>query len=355
MARRRRGPQAAKARNRNLVILAILLISAAVVIGLIIRKSGSGDGDENPSEPNVPVADANTDNTGGTPPVAPNDTTENVETVSDNTHERVLPPTEIDDDPNIPPDPQAAECIGDALMFMAAEPPNLIGARDKLNEALSFRVNAQQRTFIKEQLSSMAERWLFSRDVYPNDKLCSTYKVQSGDQLSAIASKFKVPYEIIMALNNISRPEALQAGQTLKMIHGPFNVRIRRSTFTMDLFLQDMFVSSFRVGLGRPGRETPTGLWCVKNRLVRPPWTDPDTGRRYEPDDKDYPLGTRWVGLTGLEGAAKDRTGFAIHGTKNPEEIGAATSRGCIRMYNGDVVLVYDLLVPTNSMVRVED
>jgi lipoprotein-anchoring transpeptidase ErfK/SrfK len=164
-----------------------------------------------------------------------------------------------------------------------------------------------------------------------------------------------VPYEIIMALNHISRPEALQAGQTLKLIHGPFNVKIHRSTFTMDLYLQDMFIRSFRVGLGRAGRETPTGLWCVKNRLVKPPWTDPDTGRRYEPDDEDYPLGTRWIGLTGLEGAAKDRTGFAIHGTKNPEEIGTATSRGCIRMYNEQVVLVYDLLVPTNSLVTVED
>ena len=40
------------------------------------------------------------------------------------------------------------------------------------------------------------------------------------------------------------------------------------------------------------------------------------------------------------------RTGFAIHGTKEPEQIGTAGSRGCIRMYNDDVVLMYNLLVP---------
>jgi len=66
-------------------------------------------------------------------------------------------------------------------------------------------------------------------------------------------------------------------------------------------------------------------------------------------------LGARWIGLEGLEGEAKGRTGFAIHGTKNPEEIGKAVSRGCIRLYNEDVVLVYDLLMPGVSQVLVSD
>lgn len=347
MARRRRGSQTTRSRNRNLAILAVLLIGAAVVVGLVLRGGGSDDSDRN--EPNLPAGSSQASPTDNVPPAEP------IQTASDDREVSPMPPTEIDVGPDSDPNLAATELIGEALMFMAADTPDLIGTRDKFNEALKLKVDAQQRLFIKEQLTSLAEKWLFSRDVYPNDKFCTTYKVQSGDQLSAIASSHKVPYEIIMALNNISRPEALQAGQTLKLINGPFNVKIRRSTFTMDLYLQDMYVRSFRVGLGRPGRETPTGLWCVKNRLVKPPWTDPDTGRRYEPSDPDYPLGTRWVGLTGLEGAAKDREGFAIHGTKNPEEIGAATSRGCIRMYNGDVVLVYDLLVPTDSLATVED
>ncbi len=55
----------------------------------------------------------------------------------------------------------------------------------------------------------------------------------------------------------------------------------------------------------------------------------------------------------GLEGNAKDRTGFGIHGTKDPDQIGKADSRGCIRMYNGEVKLVYDLLVEGISTVRV--
>jgi len=160
-----------------------------------------------------------------------------------------------------------------------------------------------------------------------------------------------------MEVNKISRPELLKAGETIKVIHGPFHVRVYRSTFTMDLYLQETFVRSFRVGIGMPGRETPTGLWRVKpgGKMISPKWTDPDTHKTYTAKDPDYPLGSRWIALEGISGEAKDRTGFAIHGTKKPEEIGTAGSRGCIRLYNGDAILVYNLLTPGLSRVEIVD
>jgi len=57
----------------------------------------------------------------------------------------------------------------------------------------------------------------------------------------------------------------------------------------------------------------------------------------------------------GGEGTAKGRTGFAIHGTNDPAEIGAAKSQGCVRMYNDDVVLIYNLLVSGRSLVEIVD
>jgi len=89
--------------------------------------------------------------------------------------------------------------------------------------------------------------------------------------------------------------------------------------------------------------------------LISPTWTDPDTGRTYRAKDPDYPLGSRWIALEGIDGEAKGRTGFAIHGTKDPEQIGMAGSRGCIRLDNGVAVLVYNLLVPIYSQVTVEE
>lgn len=243
--------------------------------------------------------------------------------------------------------------IAEINSLVNATPARIIEARDKLNEMLAIPLSRQQSAFVKKQFSILAEKWLFSRTVLPGDTLCSNYKVKPGGRLGNIGRKFKVPYQILMRINNIKRPEALRAEETIKVIKGPFHVRICRSTFTMDLYLQNTFVRSFPVGLGRAGRETPTGLWRVKpgGKLVSPTWTDPDTGRIHKGADSDYPLGSRWIGLEGLEGAAKGRTGFAIHGTRNSGQVGKAVSGGCIRMNDKDVILVYDLLVPGLSQV----
>ncbi len=250
--------------------------------------------------------------------------------------------------------PELSAIRDDIMACLNAKPPRIIEARTKLNEMLSVPMDEQQLTFVKKQLSKLSKGWLFSRVVFPEDSLCSGYKVVQGDRFAMLGKRFKVPYEILMQINNISSPRALRAGETIKIIHGPFHARIYRSTFTMDLYIQNTFVKSFPVGLGQPGMETPTGLWCVKpgGKLIKPTWTD-HTGKTFNHENQDYPLGSRWIGLEGIKGNAKDRTGFAIHGTKDPNQINTAGSRGCIRLHNGDAILIYNLLVPSYSLVEI--
>jgi len=259
--------------------------------------------------------------------------------------------------PSTESDPKVTEIIAEAMALVNEKPSRVIEARDRLNDALLMPMSTKQRALVEDQLSKLAEQWLFSKSLFPNDKLCGSYKVQPSDQLRIIGQQYKVPYEILMQINNIRRPEALQVGQIIKVVNGPFHAKVCRSTFTMDLYLQNTFVRSFPVGLGQPGMETPTGLWRVKlnGKLVKPIWTNPLTGRTYHPEDPDYPLGSRWIALEGLEGPAKDRAGFAIHGTKEPDQIGTAGSQGCIRLHNGDAILLYNVLVPIHSLVRVEE
>lgn len=253
------------------------------------------------------------------------------------------------------PSPKVAELMDKTVELVNNGSAGIIEARNILNEALSMPMNNAQRAVIKQKLTELADKWLFSREVLPNDTLCSRYKVEPGELLATISNEHRVPWEILLEVNRIDRPELLRAGEMIKVIHGPFHVKVCRSTFTMDLYLQDTFVRSFRVGIGRPGRETPTGLWRVKlgGKLISPKWTDPDTYKTYKADDPDYPLGSRWIALKGISGEAEGRRGFAIHGTKKPEEIGTAGSRGCIRLYNGDAILVYNLLTPGLSRVEV--
>ncbi|MFQ6036179.1 MAG: L,D-transpeptidase family protein [Sedimentisphaerales bacterium] len=347
-------PSRRRGRNRIYIIISAVL-TVAIVVVLIYGLYPVSKSDDEPVEflPETNVKE----------PESVEDTEEIEKEIIPS-----VPPLamEVESEPNLitlaskPPTQtnlQMTELIAEAMALVNEKPGKIIEARDRLNDALLMPMSAQQRAFVKEQLSKLAEQWLFSKSLFPNDKLCSSYKVKPGDQLRIIGQRYKVPYEILVQINNIRHPKALQAGQTIKVINGPFHAKVYRSTFTMDLYLQNTFVRSFPVGLGQPGMETPTGLWRVKanGKLVKPVWTNPLTGRTYHPQDADYPLGSRWIALEGLEGPAKYRTGFAIHGTKEPDQIGTAGSQGCIRLHNGDAILLYNLLVPIHSLVRVEE
>ncbi len=249
------------------------------------------------------------------------------------------------------------DMLTDAKALVEADSDSVIEARDMLNDALSLQMNQRQEEQIREYMEELSDKWLFSSKVYPGDDLAKTYNVQPGDLLQNIGRKFNTPWEILGEINNIIRPEALRAGQNIKVVNGPFHCKVDRTNFTLDLYLQDTFVRRFDVGLGKAGMETPTGLWMVElgGKLIKPRWTDPVSGNTYEPTDPDYPLGSRWIALKGIEGNAVGRTGFAIHGTNEPETIGTQSSQGCIRLENGEAILIYNVLTPGHSEVRVFD
>jgi len=348
MARRSHRPRGRR-RNVNWIYIIPVLLIIVLVIAYKIGPFGKNKGTD---EPNDITSEANVPEVNEIKPevvVGPEPSPE------PNLPEPNLP--EIAPVQDVEPNPEAAALIAEATALLSEKPSRIIEAREKLNETLRIPMNIQQRTFVKDQLSELAnKKWLFSKTIIPDDKLCGSYLVKSGDELRIIAKRYKVPWEILQEINKISRPEALQAGEQIKVINGPFHAKVYRSTFTMDLYLQDnTFVRSFRVGLGKPGKETPTGLWRVKSgrKLIKPVWPDRETGKTYYPEDPDYPLGSRWIGLEGLKGNAKGREGFGIHGTKDPEQIGTADSRGCIRMKNGEVILIYNLLEEGLSTVKV--
>ena len=374
MARHPFGPRAGR-RNRNrtyTILLAVLVICVAVAFYYgPFGKNKAETIDTTPQgDTNIDATAADESKTTYEPEITEEPVVTKEPEVEVNETAAFVPPVEVRKDPESPkiapeptpgptiePNPEAASLITEAAALLGESPGKVVQARDKLNQALRIPMSPKQCSSVKDRLSGLSDQWLLSRTVLPDDPLCESYQVRSGDLLTTIGDKFKVPYEILMTINRISRPESLQAGLPIKVVKGPFHAKVYRSTFTMDLYLQNTYVRSFRVGLGKPGMETPTGLWRVKSdgKLEKPIWTNPVDGKTYHPEDPDYPLGSRWIALEGLSGEAKNRTGFAIHGTKEPEQIGSAGSQGCIRMHNGDAILVYNMMFPGLSQVEVVD
>lgn len=98
-----------------------------------------------------------------------------------------------------------------------------------------------------------------------------------------------------------------------------------RALYLLD---QNQVIRGFPVGIGKIVTETPTGEYKIINKAPNP----------------GGPYGAYWMGLS--------KKGYGIHGTNNPASIGHMVSKGCIRMYNNNVVELANT-VPIGTRVTI--
>ncbi|NER37820.1 MAG: L,D-transpeptidase [Oscillatoria sp. SIO1A7] len=113
------------------------------------------------------------------------------------------------------------------------------------------------------------------------------------------------------------------------------------------LYKEGRMQGAYPVAIGKPGWETPTGIFTVIEKIDKPAWENPLTGA-YIPAGPNNPLGSKWIGFW-TDGT--NHIGF--HGTPNEGAIGWAVSHGCVRMRNRDIVALFDL-VDVGTTVKVE-
>ena len=89
----------------------------------------------------------------------------------------------------------------------------------------------------------------------------------------------------------------------------------------------------YRVAVGTR-RELWVGRMFVSNKRKNPPWTPVDGGPTVRGGIPSNPLGKRAIYL--------DWSLLRIHGTPSRGSIGRAASNGCIRMFNEDVIDLYE-------------
>ncbi len=191
------------------------------------------------------------------------------------------------------------------------------------------------RSRIQERIDGTANAIYFAQQPHVQEP----YVVQSGDQLRKIATKYNVSWQYLSRLNRLD-PKRLRAGQKLKVINGPFGVVVTLADFELVLHHNGQYVRSYRACIGKNG-SSPVGKFKVLNKVTDPQYTDPD-GKVIAGGDPKNPLGHRWIDLG---------ESYGIHGTIEPDSIGKAESRGCIRLLNEDAAEVYDLLENGSEVV----
>ncbi|MCS7215953.1 MAG: L,D-transpeptidase family protein [Thermodesulfovibrio sp.] len=112
---------------------------------------------------------------------------------------------------------------------------------------------------------------------------------------------------------------------------------------------KEQIVTTFPIGIGDDGVETPVGRFKISHKIVNPSWYVPESIRQERPElpavvppGPDNPLGTHAMRLSGLS--------YLIHGTNRPWAIGRKVTHGCIRLYPEDIPKLFDI-VPIGTEV----
>jgi lipoprotein-anchoring transpeptidase ErfK/SrfK len=240
---------------------------------------------------------------------------------------------------------------------------NSVQARKLLSQTLlNANITHREAQLLRDELTVINDQLVFSPVANANDPMCENYKIQSGDSLSRIAGRRELAthWKLISRVNQIADPSRIRLGQNIKLVRGPFHAIVNKSQHRIDIFHGSpadpkswLFIRSFDVGLGS-NDGTPIGEFVVSaNKLENPGWVNPRNAReQYDPNDPANPIGEYWIGLTGV-GQYSSLTSLGIHGTIDPESIGGDESMGCVRLADGDIDLVYELLAEHISRVLI--
>lgn len=121
----------------------------------------------------------------------------------------------------------------------------------------------------------------------------------------------------------------------------PGTIVIRTGERRLYLVEGDGMALRYPVAVGKPGKQW-FGWAHVDGKYVEPAWSPPADVKHDNPNIPDVIPGGSPHNPMGMRALTLDRDEIAIHGTNRPNSVGTWASYGCIRMYNRDIVDLYD-------------
>lgn len=109
-----------------------------------------------------------------------------------------------------------------------------------------------------------------------------------------------------------------------------YSITVDTARHNLTLLKSGAIFRTYPVAVGKSSTLTPKGSFKIVRKLMKP----------------GGPYGARFLGLN------IPRGGYGIHGTNDPSSIGKSISHGCIRMYNKDVIALYNT-VPVGTPVTI--
>jgi len=122
-----------------------------------------------------------------------------------------------------------------------------------------------------------------------------------------------------------------------------WQIMINIPEYKLYVYQDGVLLGKYPVAVGKPSEPSPIGDFYIVNKVINPVWYP--QGRKPVPPGPANPLGKYWLGL--------NIKGYGIHGNNSPGSIGNPVSKGCFRMRNEDIEMLFRI-IPKGTPVKVK-
>jgi LysM repeat protein len=168
--------------------------------------------------------------------------------------------------------PQSAPAVGPPGFAAAWQAVGMALERDELTRAHRMlsqwraepNLTAADRAQVEALLNQLAGTVVYSTE----HRLEPPRVVAPGETLEKIATEYNVPWQLLAKINGVASPEAVQPGQTLKVIRGPFTAEVDLAAGNLVLLLDERYAGRFPVRV--EGASPSGGEWRVAQKRLEP-------------------------------------------------------------------------------------
>ena len=214
-------------------------------------------------------------------------------------------------------------------------------AKEVYNKIIEDYPEYEKVQQIQDKLGELNLSIITSNTATPQTVL---HEVVPGDSIGKLAKQYNTTKELIKK-TNVLKSDVIRVGQKLRIWNAPFNVFVDKSQNILMIKSGDEVLKVYHVSTGA-NNITPVGTYKIATKLANPVWFKPG-GAPVPPESPENVLGTRWMGFD-------TDPHYGIHGTTQPDKIGQQVTAGCVRMINGEVEELFDLL-PVGTQVVIQD
>jgi hypothetical protein len=212
----------------------------------------------------------------------------------------------------------------------------IVEGRAALNGALEQLETDPRGEKLRQELAELNAGIFLGSMVVPGDPAAKYIEIQPGDSFLKLGRRYSVPASFLEAINPGLNPRNLKPLAGVKVVQGPFHLRVFKSAGRIDLYARDLYVQSF-AGVVEEGNYLPVGTYRVS------------AGTKIRVGQKV------WVGIEGGGDHGGEMVSGWLYGEAGPR---GRTRRSDlisgVKIADGDLWQLYNVLVEGRSLVRIE-